>query len=88
MKKKIVALGGDGVGPEIMEVTWEIMEEAGFALDIIKPLHGEAAWKVGKEVFPEEVKNLCQQSDAVLFGAQGGKASTREFSRAVLKEIQ
>ncbi len=72
MKKKIVALGGDGVGPEIMEVTWEIMEKAGFALDIIKPLHGEAAWKAGKEAFPEEVKNLCQQSDAILFGAQGG----------------
>jgi len=72
MGKKIVALGGDGVGPEIMAVTCEILEKAGFDLEIIKPLHGEAARKAGKEVFPDEVKNLCLTSDATLFGAQGG----------------
>jgi len=71
-QKKIVALGGDGVGPEIMEVTCEIMEKAGFGLEIIRPLHGEAALKAGKEVFSEELKNLCRTSDAILFGASGG----------------
>lgn len=72
MKKRVVALGGDGVGPEIMEVTCDILREANFNLEIWEPLHGEAAQKLGKEVFPEEVKNLCLQADAILFGAQGG----------------
>lgn len=72
MKKKIVALGGDGVGPEIMEVTCEILRKADFDLEIFEPLHGEAAKKLGKEVFPAEVKNLCLQAEAILFGAQGG----------------
>lgn len=72
MKKKIVALGGDGVGPEIMQVTCEILEKAKFDLEIYAPLHGEKAKKLGKEVFPEEVKDLCLQAEAILFGAQGG----------------
>ncbi|MGQ9694580.1 MAG: isocitrate/isopropylmalate dehydrogenase family protein [Thermodesulfobacteriota bacterium] len=72
MKKRVVALGGDGVGPEIMEVTCEILRKANFNLEILEPMHGEAAQKLGKEVFPEEVKNLCLEADAILFGAQGG----------------
>jgi 3-isopropylmalate dehydrogenase len=69
--KTILALGGDGVGPEVMEVTCEILREA-FSLECLKPLHGQAASKAGKEVFPEEVKSLIQTSDVVLFGANGG----------------
>ena len=72
MKRRVVALGGDGVGPEIMEVTCHILRKANFNLEIWEPVHGEAAQKLGKEVFPEEVKNLCLQADAILFGAQGG----------------
>lgn len=72
MKKRVIALGGDGVGPEIMQVTCEILEKAKFDLEIWAPLHGEQAKKLGKEVFSEEVKNLCLQADAILFGAQGG----------------
>ncbi len=70
--KKIVALGGDGVGPEIMEVTCQILKKANFNLEIYEPLHGEKAQKLGKDVFAEEVKKLCLQADAILFGAQGG----------------
>ncbi len=69
--KKILALGGDGVGPEVMEVACEILREA-FSLQCLTPLHGQAAAKAGKEVFPQEVKRLIQTSDAVLFGANGG----------------
>lgn len=72
MKKRVVALGGDGVGPEIMQVTCEILRKANFNLEILEPLHGQAAQKLGEEVFPEEVKNICLQADAILFGAQGG----------------
>ncbi len=72
MTKKIVALGGDGIGPEIMAAACEILEKTGFDLEIVKPLHGEEALRAGRETFPDEVKGLCRDCDAVLFGASGG----------------
>jgi len=68
-KKKIVALGGDGIGPEVVDATCSILERAGFALDIVKPLNGDLAVNQGKEAFPDETKKLCDQADAVIFGA-------------------
>jgi isocitrate/isopropylmalate dehydrogenase len=71
-KKKIVALGGDGVGPEVMEVTCRILEEARFDLEILKPFCGTEAFKAQGNAFPDKAKRLCEESDAVLFGAAEG----------------
>lgn len=71
-KKNVVALGGDGIGPEIVEATCSILVDAGFGLNIVKPLHGEAALEKGKEPFHEETKKFCDEADAILFGASGG----------------
>jgi len=71
-KKKIVALGGDGVGPEVMEVTCHILEKAGYSLDILKPLCGSRAFQAQGNAFPDEAKKLCEESDAILFGAAEG----------------
>ena len=71
-KKKIVALGGDGVGPEVMEVTCHILEKAGYPLEILKPLCGSEAFKAQGNAFPDEAKKLCEESDAILFGAAEG----------------
>ena len=73
-KKKIVALGGDGVGPEIVDATCYVLEHAGFDLEIIKPPNGEAVVEKYGTAFPEETKKLCNAADAVLFGA-AAKAS-------------
>ena len=74
-KKKIIALGGDGVGVEVMEVTCHILEKAGWALEILKPPCGSEALKTLGTAFPDETKKLCDESDAVLFGATGGPSS-------------
>ena len=71
-RKKIVALGGDGVGPEVMEVTCHILEKAGFLLEILKPLCGSEAFQAQGNAFPDEAKQLCEASDAILFGAAEG----------------
>ena len=71
-RKKIVALGGDGVGPEVMEVTCRILEKAGFGLEILNPLCGTEAFKAQGNAFPDEAKRLCEESDAILFGAAEG----------------
>ena len=75
VKKKIVALGGDGVGPEVMEVTCQILEKTGFGLEILKPPCGSEALKTMGNAFPDETKKLCDESDAILFGATGGPSS-------------
>ena len=71
-RKKIVALGGDGVGPEVMAVTCHILETAGFDLEILKPFCGMEAFKAQGNAFPDEAKKLCEEADAILFGAAEG----------------
>lgn len=71
MSKRIVILGGDGVGPEVSEVAGNILEQMRLDLEIVKPPCGEAAQKDFGTVFPEETRKLCAEADAVLFGAAG-----------------
>jgi isocitrate/isopropylmalate dehydrogenase len=71
-RRRIVALGGDGVGPEVMEVTCHILEAAEFDLEILKPFCGMEAFKAQGNAFPDEAKRLCEESDAILFGAAEG----------------
>lgn len=70
-KKKVVALGGDGVGPEVVDAVCYILENIDFDLDLVKPPSGEAALQRYGSAFPTETKALCDSADAVLFGATG-----------------
>ena len=70
-KKKVVALGGDGVGPEVVDAACHVLENAGFNLEIVRPPCGEAAMEQYGDAFPEETRRLCDAADAILFGATG-----------------
>ncbi len=74
-KKRIVALGGDGIGPEVVDATCYVLEKAGFDLEILKPPNGEAVVEKYGTAFPEETRKLCNEADAVLFGASGQASS-------------
>jgi 3-isopropylmalate dehydrogenase len=69
LTKKIVALGGDGIGPEVVDSAIQVLESMGLDLEILKPLIGEAAIKKFGNPFPKEAVDLTNQSDAILFGA-------------------
>lgn len=69
MAKKVVVLGGDGIGPEVTGVTVKIMREAGFPLEILTPPCGESVIEQYGTAFPDEARELCESSDAILFGA-------------------
>ncbi len=75
MSKKIVVLGGDGVGPEVTEVAFHILETMQLGFEILKPPCGESAIKEFGTPFPEGTKTLCKEADAVLFGAAGSFSS-------------
>ena len=70
--KRIVALGGEGIGPEVVDATCELLIAAGFPVEILTPPHGEATLKSHGTPLPEETKRLCYEADGVLFGAAGG----------------
>lgn len=75
MTKRIVALAGDGIGPEIMTSALEILAVASkgkfdYEVDSF-PFGGAAIEQVGMPL-PQETLVACQQADAILLGAIGG----------------
>lgn len=75
MKKNIALLPGDGVGPEIIQeavkVLDKIAEKFGHEFTYQEGLVGAIAIDQTGNPFPEETKKLCEESDAILFGAIG-----------------
>jgi isocitrate/isopropylmalate dehydrogenase len=75
-----VALGGEGIGIEVVEATCELLTTAGFPLKILTPPHGESAQRTQGSPLPDETKRLCGEADGVLFGAAGSPASSAVVS--------
>ncbi|MGD0663620.1 MAG: isocitrate/isopropylmalate family dehydrogenase [Syntrophorhabdales bacterium] len=69
MSKLIVALGGDGVGPEVIESALGILAAMNLGFEILKPPCGRSAKDRYGTALPDETKRLCLEADAVLFGA-------------------
>ncbi len=78
---KIVALGGDGIGPEVtaeaVRVLRAVERRFGLLLEIHEALAGQAAVDAEGVAITEATMNLSRESDAVLFGAVGGGAVSR-----------
>lgn len=75
MKLKIAALPGDGIGPEVTAQAIKAMQAVadtyGHTFEFNEaPVGAVAIDKTGNPL-PEETLSLCEQSDAVLFGAIG-----------------
>lgn len=73
---KITLLPGDGIGPEIMAVTVEVLQLLGKQMDLefqfTEALLGGAAIDATGEPLPAATLETCKQSDAVLLAAIGG----------------
>ncbi len=73
---RITLLPGDGIGPEIMAVTVDVLKALGRQLDLSfefqEALIGGAAIDETGEPLPQETLTRCQESDAVLLAAIGG----------------
>ena len=73
---KFAVLPGDGIGPEVMKVSLEVLEATGkqfdFELDYTEADIGGIAIDNHGTAFPESTKKICENSDAILFGSVGG----------------
>ncbi len=73
---RITLLPGDGIGPEIMAVTVDILklvgEQQGIQFEFTEALLGGAAIDATGEPLPQATLSQCQASDAVMLAAIGG----------------
>ena len=75
MKLKIAVLAGDGIGPEVtaqgIKVLDAVCNRYGHQVTYTHALCGAAAIDAIGNPFPEDTLRICQEADAVLFGAVG-----------------
>lgn len=76
MKKTIVLLPGDGIGPEVTRAAATVLRECGqefnHQFDFVEmPVGGSAIDSAGTPL-PNETLEACRKSDAVFLGAVGG----------------
>ncbi len=73
---RILVLGGDGIGPEVVAAGLEVLRHigaaAGLALDIEEDLLGGASWDRHGTFCRDQVVEKARAADAVLVGAVGG----------------
>jgi len=72
MASRIVLLPGDGIGPEIMAPTLEVLAAAGAELEYEEHLFGGASIDAHGVALTDEVLAACRAADAVLLAAVGG----------------
>ena len=76
MKKSIVLLPGDGIGPEVTRAATTVLREAAHEFhhqfDFAELPIGGAAIEVAKTPLPNATLDACRKADAVFLGAVGG----------------
>ena len=74
---KIAILPGDGIGPEVMteakKVLAAVSEKFRINFETKEGLVGGAAIDSSGEALPAETMQICEKSDAILFGSVGGE---------------
>ena len=65
----IVLLGGEGIGPEVVEATATVIRHLVPDVKFERPAHGEDALRSSGTVIPPETQELCRKSTSILFGA-------------------
>ena len=65
----IAVIPGDGIGPEVMEVTLELLNVLDVSLNFIEAHAGCECYDRTGTTIPEETIQIARQADATLFGA-------------------
>jgi isocitrate/isopropylmalate dehydrogenase len=66
---RVVLLGGEGIGPEVVESAARVIQHLIPSVTFSRPIHGEPAQKAHGTVIPPETKEACRAANAILFGA-------------------
>ncbi len=81
----IAVLPGDGIGPEVIEQAVRVLQNIGkryrHTFNLQHAMVGVAAIEAEGDAISEATMQLCQQSDAVLFGAYLAQSAAYLASR-------
>jgi methanogen homoisocitrate dehydrogenase len=66
---KILVIPGDGIGPEVMEATLNILEVSDVEFDYQEARAGYACFQDTGTTLPDETVEMAKKADATLFGA-------------------
>jgi 3-isopropylmalate dehydrogenase len=85
MKKRVLVMAGDGIGPEVVGAGLPVLKAAaaaaGITLELDEAPIGGAGYEAAGTPLPDESLKKARVSDAVLFGAVGGpKWDTLDFA--------
>jgi 3-isopropylmalate dehydrogenase len=73
---RILVLGGDGVGPEVIAQAVRVLEwfkdRRGLRLELTEMPYGLSAFRAEGRILPDRTLDAVKAADAVLFGAIGG----------------
>ncbi|WP_375644021.1 MULTISPECIES: isocitrate/isopropylmalate family dehydrogenase [unclassified Bartonella] len=83
MKKKVLVLPGDGIGPEVCEAALMVLEQFQLPIEFTYGDIGFECWKQGGDPVPQATWQKITQSDAILLGAVTSKGK-----EAALKELK
>ena len=72
MKLTIAVLPGDGIGPEVMAETLNVLRALNLDMDVREGLVGGISMDTHGVALTDDTLRMAQQADAVLFGAVGG----------------
>ncbi|HEX7022615.1 MAG TPA: 3-isopropylmalate dehydrogenase [Trueperaceae bacterium] len=82
---RIAVLPGDFIGPEVVDATLELLEALaprhGLSFEFIRLPFGGNALETHGTPLPEETKEACAASDAVLMGSAGGPVGDHPWNR-------
>lgn len=84
MKYRIVAIGGEGIGLEVVEAALTVLKAVAnqhdFTVQIDRGIIGKPALEQYGSYFPEETAQLCNGADGIVFGAvnKGGLLELRQ----------
>ncbi|MEQ8473476.1 MAG: 3-isopropylmalate dehydrogenase [Marinoscillum sp.] len=88
--KKIIVLGGDGIGPEVTawgnDVLKNIADIFGHTFSFENHLIGHAAIEATGNPLPDDTLEACRNSDAILLGAVGHPMYDNDPSKQVRPE--
>lgn len=85
--KKIVTIGGDGIGKEVIEAGLIILDPIDLNFDFIEAEAGFECFQKNGTTIPEETINLAKKSSATLFGASTSTPGEKSPILTLRKEL-
>jgi len=82
---RVVAVGGDGIGPEVVAAALECLAVAAPELRVVQPIQGAEAIARHGKAFPAELEQELAAADAILFGAAD---TERGHAKAILQYLR